>query len=244
MLNTLIKNSLLLLAGIFPVSFAVNAQLYAGIQSGYTRNRPDMDLSQLSYTRDASAGGYYFGFSLRDALAKHFYCQSVLSIIQKNYSLVRTGPYNGVYEDFSNTYIHIPLMAGWVISHNRVGFSLHAGTYVDIWLSGRIKGNVPDIFSPVLANNNSQSPESLALAHFDEARTFNPKTDRRLEWGILCSPEINYSFREMNAVSLGITWLRALTDQQKTYMIDQQVRRNRSLLVAIGYTRSIRRKKK
>ena len=97
---------------IFLAIFIINlctAQSAIGINTGYTYNHLNTDISNRALTENTNKGGYGFGLQIKHEIKTRLYLQTGIYLLQKNYSFNRIDDYIGIYETFNNSYIQIPL---------------------------------------------------------------------------------------------------------------------------------------
>jgi outer membrane protein W len=227
------KKVLLLIYLLF-LSNSLISQLTIGLEVGTTKNFFNTGIDNLSYSTIKADWGMILNVPVHYEINNKLFLKSGISIAQKSHSIVRTGPYEGIYTSFINSYLMLPLMMGIQFGkHNLKPFG-SAGIYGARWLKGKTKGRIPDILSASIEDSNQPTP-TLRLTNFNADYVFNSNTDNRLEFGGAFSMGVNYIMNAHNSLNLSIDYYHALTDQQKKYMLNQSPRLNRTACVLIGY---------
>ena len=209
------------------------AQLYVGVEAGANRNYFVTNADDKPFFEYQPLYGYSAGATVRYAIPSMPWfggIQATPSYVQKNYRIQRTGFYEPIYQDNTNSYVELPIMAqfrfGGMISRTQSlhGF-LNLGGYGGYWLSGNIKGRTLSPMDPT----NFQA--------YNEAYTFSNEKDNRIEWGGLAGIGLQYMPNKNYAISLEGRYTAAATDQQKAYMENQTPRYNDtySILMRVEY---------
>ena len=211
-------------------SININAQTSIGFQLGSTNNKIATNISNRTSTSTVTSWGYSAGIAACYQLNKYFFAQVTPMLLQKNYSINRTGPLTGVYTRYNNSYLQLPVSIG-VTHGKRLQWYAGAGLYIAYWLSSGLKGKVPDIFS---VTNNGQQTENFQLTAFNKQHIFSSTTDNRVESGWLTNGGVRFRLTKKYIAFANCSYYQALTSQQKQYMINQVPQYNQTLNVAAG----------
>lgn len=197
---------------------------------GITNNYLQANYSNRPNTQVESKTGFNFGISFQYELCKSFEICTGIVAIQKNYTISRTGDYSGAYESFIRTYIQVPLYMRMTSEINKLELNLDLGSYGAWWINGRLKGNIPDIFSAT-SNGNG---ETIPLRQYSEKYEFSSEKDRQLEWGGMIATGASYRLTEKIAVFINLAYCHALTSDQKKYSINHIESYNRTISICAG----------
>jgi hypothetical protein len=211
-----------------------HAQVSLGVEAGANRNYFLSNTSDKPFFEYQPSYGYSVGASVRyefPKLSSWFGgIQAVPTYIQKNYRIQRTGDYSPMYQQMTNSYLQLPVMAqfrfgGHINKTQTLHGILNLGGYAGYWMSGQVKGRAVSPFDPT--NYTS----------FDTKYAFDNTKDNRIELGAVAGIGLQYALREKYSVSVEYRYTPSLTDQQKAYQLDQTPRYNdtHSLLVTMQY---------
>lgn len=214
--------------------FKSRAQFAAGIETGLSDNYLNTNISNRSYTAIRSGAGFMAGIPLHWKLKSWLFAEAVPEMLRKNYTIHRTDSLVGIYESFTNTYIQLPLSVG--VSYGKcLKVFGNAGVYMGYWLSGSVKGSIPDIFSSSTnTNTDGQSSESFKLVPYHQKYFFNPKRDNRVELGWMVGLGMQYQLNLRYSLFIKGSYYQSLTDQQKAYMVQQMPQHNQTIIFSIG----------
>ena len=207
------------------------AQTNIGINTGFTGNYLNTSASGSVLIIVHSDMGFKTGIPFQLKILPRLFAEIEPEILQKSYLVNRTGPFEGVYKKQTNTYLQLPLTAGGTYGE-RLKIFANAGLYTGYWLSGRVKGKIPDIFSAD-PEVNSQS-ENFKLASYDQRYSFSPERDRRIEFGWIIGAGVQYQLNSQYGLFIKAAYYQSLTDQQKQYMVNQISQYNRTITLSIG----------
>jgi outer membrane protein with beta-barrel domain len=229
------RRIVLLTAIIHLFFFTSRAQLLMGIQAGVSSNNLHTSIANRASATINRKDGYTIGMPVQYRINSWLYAAALPDITQKNYSIDRTDSLTGVYEQWSNTYLQLPLMLHFIYG-KRLQVFADAGAYIGYWTSGRVKGKTPnvfgvtDIFNPV----TGQRTETYPLTAYDEKYNFNNRRDRRFEFGWVAGFGLQYKVRNRYSVYAEVSRYESLTDQQKKYMVNQEPQYNETITLSIG----------
>jgi hypothetical protein len=180
--------------------------------------------------------GIPVGYQFFDWLAVY----AAPTYIVKNYDIVRSGFFAGVYQKNYNRYLQLPLTARFSFGGKALRGFVDLGGYAAYWESGRIQGVEPNFLNEVdtvyqTANPSSILGENYAYS-YDQKYTFDNKKDNRMEFGLAGGAGISYELFETYTFFVEGHYYRSMTDQQKRYETNQAPRYNDNFGLSIGAT--------
>lgn len=209
----------------------LHAQLYAGLSGGYTDNSLTTSTGYRSFTRYQSQGGFTLSAPLQYHFNDWFALGTDVSYIQKNYKWERTGFLSGVYQNTTNSYLQLPIMAHFSFGGESVRGFTNVGGYAGYLLWRNIKGATLDIFG-----DDPGAANGLDIPFYDykEKFTFDKHRDNRLEVGVFCGLGLEYSLNKTYKFFMEARYYYSLTDLQKKYMYNQSPRYNNTFGFQVG----------
>lgn len=228
-------NRAILVLLIFILPSFTQAQLKIGLEFGLDKNKVNNDLTGRSFTENKASYGCSIGLPVTYKFTSWLALQSGINFQKKNYQIVRTELYSGIKEEFKNSYVQLPFTANFLFKIRKINYYLKYGIYGAIWCTGMVNGNIPNIFDiSEQTNSNGTTSEYLNLNSFSDTYQFDSKKDKRLEFGSSIGTGVNYSINKTYSINLELRYDQSFTDQQKSYMLFQQPRYNRTFFVLIG----------
>ena len=211
----------------------VQAQLYVGVEAGANKNYLVSNTEDKPFFDYKPSNGFAVGVPVRysfPALSWFGGIQATPSYVQKNYRMQRSGYYEPIYQQTTNSYLELPVMAqfrfgGNITKTQTLHGILNLGGYGGYWMTSHVKGRTLSPMDP----NNYQS--------YDEPYTFSDEKDNRIELGGLAGLGIQYMPNKKYVISIEARYTPALTDQQKAYSENQTPRYNdtHSILMSVQY---------
>jgi hypothetical protein len=122
------------------------AQLMLGFEAGVSDNTVSTDIAGQSSTAINARAGYYFSSKVQVGLCKWLYIAAMPGIIQKGFRVNRTDSLTGIYTDYKNAYVQVPLMLH-AVTGKKLKYYLDAGLFAGYWIDSKVKGVIPDIFN-------------------------------------------------------------------------------------------------
>ncbi|HEY4788494.1 MAG TPA: outer membrane beta-barrel protein [Bacteroidales bacterium] len=221
------------------------AQISVGVIGGYTNNCMNTDMANLAYTRQVNLGGYSFGILYKKTLSKVFALQAEFQLVQKNYSFERNGSYKGIFEDFYNTYLQLPLRGQLdILRRKKISIALNAGVFGAYWVFTKVNGVAPNVFNTTnQVDATGEDIQNFYLTKYSEVYRFNSKKDNRFEFGLHTGVTLQYDANEKNGFFMEYIYYHSLSDTQKKYMVNQVSKVNQTSLVSVGFLMKFNSKK-
>jgi hypothetical protein len=210
----------------------VKAQTTLGFFGGSSINYPDTDLGNRSFTQIKARMGFSAGASFEKKIKDWLSVGTRLFYLQKNYETRRTGIYSNIFEIVRRSYIQLPVFLTVKRNFGKLHGTLDLGCYGAYWISGRLKGNVPGIFSVVTDPNTMN--ETFPLVFYDEPYDFSSGRDNRFEFGGAIGAGCAYPLDERHFVFINLDYYHAFTGDQKKYTINTVQAYNRTINVYAG----------
>lgn len=214
--------------------FTARSQWLTGIETGMSFNYLYTNISNREFTVIRPGVGFALGIPLQIVFRSWLLAGMEPEVIQKNYLIARTGSLNGVYARHKNTYLQLPLTMSAVYG-KRLKVFVSGGFYAGYWLSGSLKGMIPDIFSSnVNIDGGSQQSESFRLVAYHQKYFFDHERDNRIEFGSVVGIGMRYVLNSEYDLFIKCSYYQSLTDQQKKYMVNQIPQYNRTVVFSAG----------
>lgn len=232
------KHRFLLLVLLGCVSIGARAQFYLGLEAGTAQNQLITNYADQSFTQYKKGSGLSIGLPVSYKVADWFSVMATPSFTQKNYSIERTGYFTGVYQNYSNSYIQLPLMGQFSFGTEQIRGYVSLGIYAAYWASGNVKGAQLNPLNPVDTAYYSSTPTSISgeinLSNYNEKYAFNTVKDNRLEIGWVTGLGVSYETEGGYRFYLEGKRNYSFTDQQKNYMTNQVPRYNDTYIFSVG----------
>lgn len=213
------------------------SQWAIGIEGGYVNNHQLTDISNRVETNNQNGNSFGVGILAKYTFTKEWLSMETgLTFIQKNYSFVRTGKYQGIYENFINNYVQLPLGLSFRL-FNLHGFKTYidAGMYFGYWASSYVNGVTPNIINVIYQKDGNNYQLVQANASYSEKYSFDSRRDSRFEFGLYTGLTLAYDFYEKYGIFIRGRFYQSTTDQQKKYATNQIAQYNQSFFVSAGF---------
>ena len=102
------KKCLFLLTLIFGLK--AKSQFAFGLISGYSNNHLLTNFSNRINTQNKNGNNYGLGIALNYQLNSKINFQSEINLLHKDFSVVRTRDYEGIYAAYRNIYLQLPII--------------------------------------------------------------------------------------------------------------------------------------
>ncbi|MDP1842114.1 MAG: outer membrane beta-barrel protein [Sediminibacterium sp.] len=225
---------------ILIISFKVKSQVSIGFETIYCNNTLSENKIDLPYTLFKPGNSIGFGIPISIKIKSAFSLNSGLYYIPKNYMFKRIGTYAGVFFEFKNSYLKIPIMSSFSFAYRKINIICNGGIYGAYWIFSKSSGKIPNL----LNNIDSVSPDGrirnyVNLESFNEKYSFKKNKDNRYEWGASIGIKLSYKVNKNEKIYCSTIYDYSFSDQQKKYMINQSARLNRTILFSIGYEKNV-----
>ncbi|HLZ86954.1 MAG TPA: outer membrane beta-barrel protein [Puia sp.] len=219
-----------------------NGQWYAGVEAGGTRDYLITTTGGEAFTSYHGATGFLVDIPVQYRVNDWLAFESGAGFEQKNYMMSRTGFFQGVGQKNSNGYLQLPLLGDCSFGGKKIRGFVKAGVYGAYWLTGRIKGNSPNI----LNTTDTTTLNPSGVLNVDNGYTYNQRyafssKDNRIELGWLAGAGIRYQVNGLLCLYLEGRYAGAFTDQQKKYQLNQTPRYNSTYGIGIGSLFNLKR---
>lgn len=211
---------------------------------GYVSNWMNTDITNRAFTRQVNLGGYSFGILYKKTISKVFALQAEFQMMQKNYSFERTENYKGIYENFYNTYLQLPLMGQIdIFKRKKNSIALNAGVFGAYWLYARVNGVTPNVFNTTnLQDVNGQGIQNFNFTKYSKGYQFDKQKDDRFEFGLQAGISVEHKINSKTKFFLDYRLYQSLTDIQKKYMVNQISKINKTSLLSVGFLFELNKK--
>jgi Outer membrane protein beta-barrel domain len=220
------------------------SQFFVGVEGGPNMNYLSTSNASEPFTDYRGMKGWNIGIPVGYQFFDWLSIEATPTYIKKNFDIVRTGFFTGVYQQNYNTYLQLPLNLRFSFGGNELRGFVDLGGYAAYWQSGRIKGTEANILNEVDTAFETVNPTSILGENYgytyNQKYTFNSSKDNRLEFGLVGGLGVSYELQETYNFYLEGRYYRAMTDQQKNYELNQAPRYNDNFGVALGCTVKIK----
>ncbi|MBE5319030.1 outer membrane beta-barrel protein [Pedobacter sp. MR2016-19] len=212
------------------------AQKELGIGGGFNFNTLSIPHQNGNNVKTIPKLGYSLFFHSRFFLNKSFDLVFEPGVSEKNYQR-RAIDNQYIEETIINKYLQLPInLDTKIFSSKKKTTYLTIGATIGYWIKSETRGYLPDIFSSFSSFNNT---EHYNLIYFNKKNAFDKKKDRRYDIAI------NLGFRESfyirnTVLSINAFITKSITSQQKTYMLNQEMRSNQSITLQIAYSKKLK----
>jgi hypothetical protein len=221
------------------------SQFFVGVEAGPNMNYLTTSNASEPFTNYDGMRGWNIsipvGYQFFDWLA----LQTAPTYIQKNFDIVRTGFFTGVYQKNYNTYCQLPLDLRFSFGGKALRGFVDLGGYGAYWASGRIKGTESNILNEVDTAYQTVNPTSILGENYaytyDQKYVFNNSKDNRMEFGLIGGAGVSYELFQIYTFYLESRYYRAMTDQQKHYELSQAPRYNDNYGITLGCTIKVKK---
>ena len=226
-------------------SLKSNGQFFVGVEGGPNMNYLTTSNASEPFTTYQGMKGWNIGIPVGYQFFDWLAVSVAPTYITKNYDIVRTGFFTGVYQKNYNTYWQVPLNLRFSFGGKELRGFMDLGGYAAYWSSGRQKGVEANILNEVDTAYETVNPTSILGENnpysYDQKYTFNSSKDNRLEFGVAAGIGVSYELFETYTFYLEGRYYRAMTDQQKNYELNQAPRYNDNFGLALGCTVQVKK---
>jgi hypothetical protein len=225
-------------------SLQSQAQFFAGVEGGPNMNYLTTSNASEPFTDYQGMRGWNIGIPIGYQFFDWLAVEVSPTYMKKNYDIVRTGFFTGVYQKNYNTYLQVPLNLRFSFGGTALRGFVDLGGYAAYWQSGRQKGTEANILNEVDTAYETVNPTSILgennAYNYDQKYAFNSTKDNRFELGLIGGAGISYELFHTYTFYLEGRYYRAMTDQQKMYETNQAPRYNDNFGVVLGCTVKIK----
>jgi hypothetical protein len=204
----------------------LEAQFSAGLEGGFNKNYLVTNNANRAFTNYNPMYGFSIGVPVQYKLNDWLVIAADPSFIQKNYEQDRSSFFAGIYEQSKNSYINLPLTAHFLFGGRRLKGFAEAGIYGAYWITGKVKGAMPDILDQGSSTSSGNVYDYDNIYKYNEKYAFDSRRDNRLEAGWVGGLGISYDINSRFQVFTAARLLYSFTDQQKNYETNQTPRYN------------------
>jgi Outer membrane protein beta-barrel domain len=220
-------------------------QWFVGLEGGPNMNYLTTSNASEPFTNYDGMHGWNIGIPVGYQFFDWLAVETAPTYIQKNYDIVRTGFFTGVYQKNYNTYLQLPLNVRFSFGGKALRGFVDMGGYGAYWASGRIKGTEANILNEVDTAYQTVNPTSILGENYgytyDQKYTFNSTKDNRLEFGLIAGAGVSYELDQTYTFYMEGRYYRAMTDQEKNYELNQAPRYNDNFGLTVGCTVSVKK---
>lgn len=209
-----------------------HAQLSIGLSGGYARNHLYTSVGYRTYTQYQPADGFSLSVPLKYTVNDWLAVQAEAQFVQKNYQLIRSEFFEGIYNATTNQYLQLPLMGHFSFGGRKLKGFVNLGGYAGYWATSTNKGVAAGL-SLQPTENPQRYLDFYQNIAYDEPYAFDNRKDRRFELGWLTGLGVSYQLSRYNVFVEG-RYSQAILDQQKNYMNNQIPRYNQTYILQIG----------
>ncbi|MBB6500989.1 porin family protein [Pedobacter cryoconitis] len=232
------KSCLLFVLCIIAGTLTSRAQWSVGLEAGYNKNYLFTNSGFRAFTEYKPVEGFNIGIPVKYTLNNWLGIQADPQFICKSNRVERSDFFAGVYQKNTNSYIQLPLMAHFTFGGQKLKGFFNVGGYAAYWTASHIKGTQLNIFPPPNdLPGNSQYKGIMDIFpgySYDQKYDFDSRKDRRIELGVLAGAGVSYQLKPRYELFAEGRYYRALTDQQKNYMLNQIPRYNDTFVIQLG----------
>jgi hypothetical protein len=170
---TICCTALLLLLG----SLQSQGQFFVGVEGGPNMNYLTTSNASEPFTNYQGMRGWNIGIPVGYQFFDWLAVEVSPTYTKKNYDIVRTGFFTGVYQKNYNTYLQIPLNLRFSFGGAALRGFVDLGGYAAYWQSGRQKGTEANILNEVDTAFETVNPSSILGENspysYDQKYAFN-----------------------------------------------------------------------
>jgi hypothetical protein len=196
-----------------------------GISGGYVYNSLHSSTNYRAFTKYTGGKGLTVSVPVRYELLQWLAVQAEPQYIQKNYGLHRTQEFSAMYNDWTNSYLQLPLFAQFSFGGKKLRGFVNVGGFVGWWAASNIQGS--------MSSPSTYYENPYALYTYNEKYPFIDERDRRMEAGVALGGGVRYNFDRCTPF-VEMRYYRGLTDTQKDYMLQQTPRYNDTYSLQVG----------
>lgn len=221
------------------------SQLFVGVAGGPNMNYMTASNASEPFTTYQGMKGFNIGIPVGYQFFDWLAVYTAPTYIQKNYDIVRTGFFTGVYQKNYNTYLQLPLTLRFSFGGKELRGFVDVGGYAAYWQSGKQKGTEANILNENDTAYQTVNPTSILgednAYNYSQKYTFDSKKDNRMEFGLVGGLGVSYELQETYTFFVEGQYYRAMTDQEKHYETSQSPHYNDNFGLTIGCTVQVKK---
>ena len=215
---------------------SLNAQYSIGVFSGYTNNHLHTNISNRLLTENKNGNSFSTGLIFKYAYKNKIQLLTELDLLQKNYSFVRKGIYEGIFANYRNTYLQLPVIIEYkLLQNSKWELWVDVGFFVSYWVDGNIKGVISNVFDSYYAvDATGVMTNYLRFTDYSQKYTFSHLKDNRFEAGPLVGITSMYQLNNRYSFFVNTRFYLSIISQQKNYSISQIMQYNQTIVISAG----------
>lgn len=168
--------------------------------------------------------GWTLGLPVRFYLFNWLAAQVEPSFITKNYRVGQTGIWSDLYDEYSNSFVDLPLLLHFRLEAPRTGLSLFAngGGFLGLWAASRRSGRAQTI-----------TGGGGYTDAYSEDYAFDSRYDNRFDGGLLLGLGVQYDINRVSIFAEG-RFAYSLTDLHQTVQRNQMPYMNDTWTIQAG----------
>ena len=179
----------------------------AGLSSNFLRGVPIAEPS----AELRSETGFSVNMIYRLQLSSLLSLKTEPGFLFKNYRIERTDSLTGIYTDYRNGYIQLPVCLSFSFGR-KPRVNIDFGFYIGYWISAHVKGTEANIFSVRDSSNGAgQVLQTFDLSPYSEDHMFSGQSGGRFEFGWTPGISLEYPAGKKYSYSFGVRYYQAVT---------------------------------
>ena len=224
------------MGGLLSFPFCIQAQIEIGIGVGMSRNKlAIINRTERLFTSYRPVNGIAAELIFKYPLHKYISVRIEPSFVGKNYSLVRSGYYQGVFQTTYNSYLQFPIIFTGSVDYHQFSVGISAGGYSSYWARSTRQGVLPNLSNLSLQDDGYTNVfQDMQPYSYKEDYQLAANMHRRWEFGWLIGTDFQYKVAKQLTVFVAPRYSYALTGQVQNPHIGQEQRYNETLTIFAG----------
>ena len=210
----------------------LQAQVSAGFKGGYNASWARLNLQGQSFTEAEFKSGFQVESFVRLSGNNLISWSIQPGFIEKGYRIARSGPYTGITKTHTDRYIQLPAVIDFNLPRKWGRFFLSLGAFGAYWLSGCIRGTIPNLLD--FDNSTDPEGEGIHLSKYHQKHRFDSRYDRRFDFGLIGGAGIAREITTSANLLFTISYFNSLLPFQKSEAVSNNYSLRRSLCVSTG----------
>lgn len=226
----------ILVIALLNFPYYVQAQIEVGIGAGINRNKiKSVNRMERLFTSYKNKSGYALELIIKYPVHRNWSIGIEPAFINKNYTLMRSDYYKGVFETTYNQYIQLPIIFTGSVNYGHFSVGIGAGAYAAYWTRRTVKGLQPNISDLTPQSGNYMHVyQNMRPYSYQESHKLSPEIFRRWEFGWLVGMDFQYKVNSRLILFVAPRYYYSLTAQEKNGMIEQEQRYNETFTIFTG----------